>query len=116
MRNHAHDQDRWDARAMSGPGRGRGRGPRGRGHRAEWREFADERGFTRGARAARGDIRTAILVLLAEEPMHGYQIIQEVQERSNGAWQPSPGSIYPRLQALQEEGLVSQLERSGKKV
>jgi DNA-binding PadR family transcriptional regulator len=55
-------------------------------------------------------------VLLGEEPMHGYQIIQEVQERSNGMWQPSPGSIYPKLQALQEEGLVEQLERSGKKV
>ena len=67
-------------------------------------------------RAARGDIRTAILVLLGEEPMHGYQIIQEVQERSNGMWQPSPGSIYPKLQALQEEGSVEQLERSGKKV
>jgi len=55
-------------------------------------------------------------VLLGEEPMHGYQIIQEVQERSNGMWQPSPGSIYPKLQALQEEGSVEQLERSGKKV
>src|SRR6516225_5725582 len=99
-------------------GRGRGRGPgrgrgRGRGPRHGW---GDDRGFPRGPRAARGDIRTAILVLLGEEPMHGYQIIQEVQERSNGMWQPSPGSIYPKLQALQEEGLVSQAERSGKKV
>jgi DNA-binding PadR family transcriptional regulator len=93
-----------------GPGRGRGRG---RGPRHGW---GDDRGFPRGPRAARGDIRTAILVLLGEEPMHGYQIIQEVQERSNGMWQPSPGSIYPKLQALQEEGSVEQLERSGKKV
>jgi len=95
-----------------GRGAGRGRG-RGRGPRHGW---GDDRGFPRGPRAARGDIRTAILVLLGEEPMHGYQIIQEVQERSNGMWQPSPGSIYPKLQALQEEGLVEQLERSGKKV
>jgi DNA-binding PadR family transcriptional regulator len=93
-------------------GRGRRRGGRGRGRHG----WGDERGFPRGPRAARGDIRTAILVLLGEEPMHGYQIIQEVQERSNGVWQPSPGSIYPKLQALQEEGLVEQLDRSGRKV
>jgi DNA-binding PadR family transcriptional regulator len=60
----------------------------------------------RGPRASRGDIRAAILALLAEEPMHGYQIMQELSERSGGVWRPSPGSVYPTLQLLQDEGLV----------
>lgn len=48
--------------------------------------------------------------------MHGYQIMQELQERSRGAWQPSPGSIYPKLQQLTDEGLVSSSEEDGRKV
>jgi hypothetical protein len=60
----------------------------------------------RGPRAGRGDIRAAILRLLGEQPMHGYQIMQELAERSGGVWRPSPGSIYPTLQQLQDEGLV----------
>jgi DNA-binding PadR family transcriptional regulator len=64
-------------------------------------------GFGRGrGRAGRGDIRAAILALLAEQPMHGYQIIREIGERSQGAWEPSPGSVYPTLQQLEDEGLV----------
>jgi DNA-binding PadR family transcriptional regulator len=59
-----------------------------------------------GRRAARGDIRAAILVLLAERPSHGYQIIQELEARSGGAWRVSPGSVYPTLQQLEDEGLV----------
>ena len=59
-----------------------------------------------GRRAGRGDIRAAILVLLAEKPSHGYQIIQEVEARSGGAWRVSPGSVYPTLQQLEDEGLV----------
>jgi DNA-binding PadR family transcriptional regulator len=59
-----------------------------------------------GRRAGRGDIRAAILVLLAEKPSHGYQIIQELESRSNGAWRVSPGSVYPTLQQLEDEGLV----------
>src|SRR6266704_2730395 len=55
-------------------------------------------GRARGRRARRGDIRTAALLLLAEEPRNGYQIMQEVEERSRGAWRPSPGSIYPALE------------------
>jgi DNA-binding PadR family transcriptional regulator len=75
-------------------------------------------GFGRGEgrRANRGDIRAAILALLAEEPMHGYQMIQELGTRSNGAWTPSPGSIYPALQLLQDEGLISAAETDGKRV
>lgn len=57
-------------------------------------------------RARRGDIRAAILRLLAEQPKHGYQIIQTLSERSGGAWSPSAGSVYPALQLLADEGLV----------
>jgi DNA-binding PadR family transcriptional regulator len=62
--------------------------------------------FGRGRKARRGDIRTAALLLLAEEPRNGYQIMQEVQERSEGVWRPSPGSVYPALQQLEDEGLI----------
>src|SRR4029450_11675153 len=60
----------------------------------------------RGPKARRGDVRAAILAVLAEQPMNGYQIIQEIASRSGGAWKPSPGSIYPTLQQLEDEGLV----------
>jgi len=69
-----------------------------------------------GPRARRGDIRTAVLRLLAEGPMHGYQIIQELSARSGGHWRPSPGSVYPTLQLLEDEGLVASEEADGKKV
>lgn len=68
-----------------------------------------------GGRMARGDVRAAVLSLLAEEPMHGYQIIHEIEERSGGAWKPSPGSVYPTLQMLADEGLISATEAAGKK-
>ncbi|MDA8397614.1 MAG: PadR family transcriptional regulator [Actinomycetota bacterium] len=58
----------------------------------------------------------AILTLVGEEPRHGYQIIQELSNRSNGMWQPSPGSIYPTLQALEDEGLLSSENIEGKRV
>lgn len=67
-------------------------------------------------RARRGDVRTAVLRLLAEEPMHGYQIIGELAERSGGAWTPSAGSVYPTLQLLADEGLVVAEPVGGKKV
>jgi len=60
----------------------------------------------RGGRARRGDVRAAILALLAEEPMHGYQLIQEIASRSDGVWRPSAGSVYPALAQLEDEGLV----------
>ena len=63
-----------------------------------------------------GDIRTAILRLLSEQPMHGYQIIHEIAERSGGAWTPSAGSVYPTLQLLFDEGLVESDQQAGKKV
>jgi DNA-binding PadR family transcriptional regulator len=66
----------------------------------------------RGPRARRGDVRAAILSLLGEQPRNGYQIMRELAERSHGAWRPSPGSVYPQLQQLEDEGLVRQ-EASG---
>jgi DNA-binding PadR family transcriptional regulator len=60
----------------------------------------------RGPRARRGDVRAAALALLAEKPMNGYQIIQEITDRSGGVWRPSPGSVYPALQQLEDEGLI----------
>jgi len=64
----------------------------------------------------RGDIRTAVLAVLAEQPGHGYEVIQSLEEKSGGAWRPSPGSIYPTLQLLEDEGLVRAEERDGKRV
>ncbi|EPR75605.1 Transcriptional regulator, PadR family [Leifsonia rubra CMS 76R] len=67
-------------------------------------------------RMGRGDVRVAILHLLAEESMHGYQIIHEIEKRSNGAWKPSPGSVYPTLQLLADEGLIEAHEAEGKRL
>ena len=66
-------------------------------------------------RMGRGDVRAAVLSLLAEKPMHGYQIISEIAERSGGAWKPSAGSVYPTLQLLADEGLISAEESQGRK-
>ena len=73
-------------------------------------------GHPGSGRARRGDVRTAVLRLLSEQPMHGYQIIQELSARSEGAWSPSAGSVYPTLQQLADEGLVIAEETAGKKV
>jgi DNA-binding PadR family transcriptional regulator len=70
----------------------------------------------RGRKARRGDIRTAALLLLSEESRNGYQIMQEVQERSDGVWSPSPGSVYPALQQLEDEGLIRSEELDGRKL
>lgn len=112
------------------PRRG-GRSPR-RGARArgdDWTEFGAFRrhgghgsggfgrpGSRRGRKAGRGDVRAAILALLAEAPMHGYQIMSEIAERSGGAWRPSPGSVYPTLQALEDERLVTGATVEGRRV
>jgi len=93
---------------------------RHRGHRGGPRGFGPGRGFPFGGfdfgggrRAGRGDIRAAILALLSEEPMHGYQIMQELESRSGGAWRVSPGSVYPTLQQLQDEALITSTEQAG---
>src|ERR1700742_1271962 len=77
-----------------GPGPGRGRG---------------------GPRARRGDVRAAALALLADRPMHGYEMIKEIEERSEGAWTSSAGSIYPMLQLLEDEGLIRGEDTDGKR-
>ncbi len=108
-----------------GPGHGRhrgyGRGGRGGGGFGDFGPFGwgpQRHGgpFGRGRKARRGDIRTAALLLLAEEPRNGYQIMQEVQERSDGVWRPSPGSVYPALQQLEDEGLIRSEETQGRKL
>lgn len=73
------------------------------------------RGGRRG-RVQRGDVRAATLILLAEQPMHGYQLMQAIAERTGGAWQPSPGAIYPTIAQLEDEGLVSTHSDGGRKL
>jgi DNA-binding PadR family transcriptional regulator len=96
---------------------GRGRGPWGGwGGPPPWVAWGGH-GFGGGRpRAAKGNVRTAILALLWEGPRHGYQLMQDIAERSNGEWRPSPGSIYPVLSALQDEGLVDDEKVEGKRV
>ena len=94
-------------------GRGSVRGPGGPPGGEAWGKGQRHQ---RGPRAGRGDVRSAVLALLAEQPMHGYQIIQEIGRRSGGAWKPSPGSVYPTLQQLEDEGLVRAQEQDGRRV
>jgi DNA-binding PadR family transcriptional regulator len=109
--------------------RGRGRdaepgrrpGPWGEQHRPHGqREGRGGRGGPVGrgrgrGRAQRGDIRTAILLLLADQPMHGYQLMQAMSDRTGGAWHPSPGAIYPTIAQLEDEGLVTTKEEGGRR-
>jgi DNA-binding PadR family transcriptional regulator len=98
-----------------GPGGfGRG-GPGGPGGRGGW-GGRGRGGGGRGGRRPRGNVRAAVLALLVEEPRHGYAIMTELARRSGGLWRPSPGSVYPVLQQLQDEGLVSAEESEGRKV
>jgi DNA-binding PadR family transcriptional regulator len=73
-------------------------------------------GRGRGRRRQRGDVRAALLMLLTEEPMNGYQLMQTIEERSGGEWRPSPGSVYPSLAQLEDEGFVRATERDGARV
>jgi DNA-binding PadR family transcriptional regulator len=116
-------------RQMAGHGRGRrhfgpgGPGGPGFGGRGAWTiplfggpGGSGGPGFGRRRRASRGDVRTAALLLLAEEPRNGYQIMQELEERTEGLWRPSPGSVYPALQQLEDEGLIRSEERDGRRL
>jgi len=85
-----------------GFGGGPGWGPEGRGPR-------------RGGRGSRPNVRPAVLALLLERPMHGYEMIQELESRTGGIWRPSPGSVYPTLQLLEDEGLIEAEAASGRK-
>src|SRR5207248_783952 len=93
--------------AFDGPGFEGSTGFRGRGG------WDGRRG--RG-RAGRGDVRAAVLILLAEAPMHGYQLMQAMAERTNGVWRPSPGAIYPTISQLEDEGLVTTVADGGRKL
>ena len=70
----------------------------------------------RGPRVRRGDVRVAILAVLADEPLNGYQVIQQISDRTGGAWRPSPGSVYPTISQLEDEGLVEGDEERGRRV
>ena len=102
-----------------GRGFGRGFGPGGFGTGGFGPGFGPgQRGGRRGGhgrRGRRGDVRAAILVLFAERPMHGYEMIQEIAARSQDLWRPSPGSVYPTLQLLVDEGLIVSTESEGSK-
>jgi DNA-binding PadR family transcriptional regulator len=82
------------------------------------RDVGQRRGTgVRGSqRARRGAVRDALLVALAERPMHGYELITELEVRTSGRWRPSPGSIYPALTRMEEEGLLTAEELNGKRV
>lgn len=92
--------------------------PHGRGRA----RFADVDGASRQhrrggrGRAPRGDVRTAVLLLLAEQPMHGYQLMQAIAERTGGAWAPSPGAVYPTINQLEDEGLVTVTADAGRRL
>ena len=106
-RRHHHDEGHGADRS-TGPGGHRGSGPGRRG--------GGFGGPGRGRMARRGDVRAAILALLAEKPMHGYQVITELDTRTGGRWRPSAGSIYPTLQLLEDEGLVRSHEVDARRV
>src|SRR5262249_2816826 len=105
-----------------GPGAGRARGPGGGGLGGGggegvvgWPGPPGPAGPARGAKAGRGDVRAAILALLREGPRNGYQIMSDIEERSGGAWRPSPGAVYPALSQLADEGLIVGEESGGRR-
>jgi len=113
--------------AMSG-GRGwergfggrKGPGPWGGGFGGPWGGWwpgppGAPPGWARGPKAGRGDVRAAILALLQEGPRNGYQIMAEIEERTGGAWRPSPGAVYPALSQLADEGLIAGEESDGRR-
>jgi DNA-binding PadR family transcriptional regulator len=69
----------------------------------------------RAPRARRGDVRAAILDVLQGEPLNGYQVISAISERTGGAWKPSPGSVYPTISQLEDEGLVEADDERGRR-
>jgi DNA-binding PadR family transcriptional regulator len=104
--------------------RGDHRGHRHHHHHAHRRGRASFDDSSRGrhrrhggrGRAPRGDVRTAVLLLLSEQPMHGYQLMQAIAERTGSAWTPSPGAVYPTINQLEDEGLVTVTPDAGRKL
>jgi DNA-binding PadR family transcriptional regulator len=115
--DHEHDHDHDDDSPMGprgGPrGPGHDRGPRG-GGRGRW--GGERGGWGGGRRMGRGDIRRAILSALQAGPAHGYAVMRRLEEMSGGLWRPSPGSVYPHLQMLEDEGMVTSSEIDGTRV
>ncbi len=102
-----HGQQHGFGRGFGGPGFG-GPGFGGPGFGGPRGQFG-----RRGRRARRGDVRIALLLLLAEESRNGYGLMQEIEQRSDGRWRPSPGSVYPALSQLEDEGLVRSEDAPG---
>lgn len=97
-----------------------GRGPGGgrrHGHGPDHDHDHEHNGERRGprGRTRRGEIKTVLLAILAEGPGHGYELIQRIEEKTSGAWKPSPGSVYPTLQFLEDEGLIAATTDDGKR-
>ncbi len=113
-RRHGGPWDRPHGRKGPGPWGGGFAGPWG----AWWAGPSGSpgpQGPPRGMKAGRGDVRAAILALLREGPLNGYQIMSEIEERSKGAWRPSPGAVYPALSQLADEGLIEAAESAGRR-
>ena len=102
MHSHPHPEHHHDEH--DGPRRGGGHRRRRRGPGGHGRE-----------RARRGAVGASVLALLAEQPMHGYELISALEERSGGRWKPSPGSIYPALGRLEHRGFITATEDDGKR-
>jgi DNA-binding transcriptional ArsR family regulator len=108
--HHRHPGDQGHGHGHGGPFAGPFGGPGGRG-----RGRGEGRGAWEGRRGRRGDVRAAILALLAERPMHGYEMLQELSARTDDLWRPSPGSLYPALSYLEDQGLVTAVEADGRR-
>jgi DNA-binding PadR family transcriptional regulator len=125
MRNHEfdhspHGRDRNEVNNEGNPfetrsGERRRHGPRHGGGREEGDRGRGEFSRRGRGRGRRGDVRVAILALLEERPMHGYEMMQELAERTHGLWSPSPGSLYPALQMLEDQGLVRSESADGRR-
>jgi DNA-binding PadR family transcriptional regulator len=107
MHDHGHGRD-----GMRERGRGPGRGP---GSGGPWAPRFFEQLRAGAPAMRRGEIRPLILGALAQKPMHGYEVIQELESQSGGRWRPSAGSVYPTLQQLEDEGMVTSQEVDGRR-
>ena len=111
--HHDHESPR-GPRGMRGPQGRHGEPWGGRGGRGRW--GGERGGWGGGRRMRRGDIRRAILSALKDNPAHGYEVMHRLEEMSGGLWRPSPGSVYPHLQMLEDEGMVQSAEVDGTRI